>query len=88
MACAQVWRRAERHPQPIRAERRHDHDDTEWVALDTFANEAAGMFYEAGGVYPHKPISKAGARGPSARDLRDGLMRHCKRLAVTRRAAA
>ena len=31
----------------------------EWVALTTFTDEDAGMFYETGGVYAHKPKSKA-----------------------------
>ena len=29
----------------------------EWVAIDTFVDEDGGMFYEAGGVYDHKPRS-------------------------------
>jgi hypothetical protein len=28
---------------------------TEWVALITWVDEAAEMFYEAGGVYPNEP---------------------------------
>jgi hypothetical protein len=36
----------------------------EYVAVTTFVNESAGMFYEEGGVYDHEPRSKAfrGAR--------------------------
>src|SRR5437879_168772 len=35
-----------------------------WVALTTFVDDDAGMFYEAGGVYDHEPHNKAfdGAR--------------------------
>lgn len=32
---------------------------TEWVATETFVDECAGMFYEAGGVYDHEPQNKA-----------------------------
>ncbi len=36
----------------------------EWVAVMTFVDEHAGMFYEAGGIYDHQPCCKstAGAR--------------------------
>jgi hypothetical protein len=32
---------------------------SEWVALLSFVDESAGMFYEDGGVYDHEPRSKA-----------------------------
>jgi hypothetical protein len=37
---------------------------TEWVAIMTFVDEYAGMFYEEGGLYSHHPHCKAveGAR--------------------------
>lgn len=36
----------------------------DWVAVMTFVDEDAGMFYEAGGIYDHEPRCKftAGAR--------------------------
>lgn len=33
-----------------------------WVALETWVNEATGMFYEAGGVYPDEPTAKGGSQ--------------------------